>query len=177
MLPLHHVCVCPCVCLCICVCVCVCVSVYVCVLLQQQQQRPGSASASSPFRKSASPAGHSHAAGGSDGRHGSSAEVRRSVSPHRPPSSAAAAGGSSGTPSRLGGPQRDKASPARPTNDRSHHAAKSSPLHTQELLNKGTYKHTLHRDWADYSPYISATAMMASRNLYARLTEVWRRCR
>jgi len=101
---------------------------------QQQQQRTGSAGASSPFRKLASHGGDS----GADNRHGSSTEVRRSVSPHRPPSAAATTGGSSSaTPSRLGGQHRDKASPARQTNDRTQLLAKSSPLHTQELLNKG----------------------------------------
>ena len=111
----------------------------------QQQQRPGSAGGSSPFRKSASPAGHSGGGGGSgaESRHGSNTEVRRSVSPHLPQSTAAG-GSTSGTPSRLGAQQhRDKSSPARPTNDRTQHMAKSSPLHTQELLNKGRHTYML----------------------------------
>jgi len=109
--------------------------------VQQQQQRPGSGGGS---RSSASPAAthghtggtHGHTGGSSDSRHASSTEVRRSVSPHRP----ATAGGasSSGTPSRLSGQHhRDKASPARHTNDRSQLTPKSSQ-NTQELLNKGT---------------------------------------
>ena len=129
-------------------------------VVQQQQQRAGSSSTSSPFRASASPtAAHRHASGTADSRHGSGTEVRRSASPHRS-SATAAAGSSSGTPSRLSGQHRERASPARQTNDRSHSQLMSkSSQNTQELLNKGnnhlclnSRSHHLHMQHFQLSP-------------------------